>query len=70
MAVTASNRDHHLRTHNRFYIAGWVASEFNEKPQERPKNYKHTKLYADYMEGYSEQKRNEYTVAERINTWR
>jgi hypothetical protein len=58
MVITASNRDQYLRRKNRFYIAGWVASEFGEKPQERPKNYKYPKLYADYMEGYGEQLRN------------
>ena len=63
MVINKANREQHLRRKNKFYVAGWVASEFGEKPQARPANYKYPKYYADYMEGYSEQKRNEYCVS-------
>ena len=63
MVVTKTNREEHLRSKDRFYVAGWGASEFGEQPQARPENYKYPKLYASYMEGYSVQKRNEHCVS-------
>lgn len=67
MIVTKENRTEFLRTKNKFYIAGWVASEGNEKMQDKPSHgaYMYETYYSDYENGYSEQMANNECNANR-----
>lgn len=65
MIITPANREAHLRSKSKFYVAGWVASEGNEVPQKRPtnKNPDHHEYYEDYVAGYGEEKANAYALS-------
>ena len=58
MVVTAENREQHLRSHNQFYVAGWVANEQCEIPQALPESCRDNsviaKQYEDYIAGYGD----------------
>ena len=58
MIITKQNRESHLRSKNRFYVAGWVAAEFDEKPQVKPDGFEQQaavdEMHFDYMEGFNE----------------
>jgi len=59
MLVTKQNRTDHLRSQNRFYVAGWVASELGEQPQKfTGSNTKFKEYHESYMVGYSDQYAN------------
>jgi len=67
MIITSKNRESHLRSKNRFYIAGWVAAEFDEKPQRRPSDLSEgtqglIKEHEDYMEGFCSQRANAHRL--------
>lgn len=52
-------RDEYLRTQNRFYIAGWFASELSEPPQAfTGSNKVFQKYYDDYLRGYGDELAN------------
>ncbi len=36
--ITSEDREAYLRTKNKFYVAGWVAAEGQEKPQKKPEH--------------------------------
>lgn len=62
MIVTPANREEHLRSKSRFYVAGWVASEGNEVAQKEP--YKEfVDEYKEYLDGFSEEKANAYRLS-------
>lgn len=58
MLITTENREQHLRAHNQFYVAGWVANEQCEKPQALPESCKDNpiivKQHEDYLNGYGD----------------
>ena len=58
MVVTSENREQHLRSNNRFYVAGWVANEQCDNPQALPESCKDNpvivKQHEDYLAGYSD----------------
>ena len=66
MIITKQNRESHLRSKNRFYVAGWVAAEFDEKPQVKPDGFEQQaavdEMHFDYMEGFNECRRNAHRL--------
>tara|TARA_Y100001949_G_C15703689_1_gene207826 strand:+ start:49 stop:327 length:279 start_codon:yes stop_codon:yes gene_type:complete len=67
MIVYKEDRDNHLRTKSRFYVAGWLDNERCENPQEFPAVCKGTriadengtptlvsKFHKEYMQGYGD----------------
>jgi|GEM_PF-1583160 hypothetical protein len=54
----AQEREQHLRSHNQFYVAGWVANEQCEIPQTLPESCRDNsviaKQYEDYIAGYGD----------------
>ena len=58
MVITSENREQHLRSHNQFYVAGWVANEQCENPQVLPEFCKNDLVtvaqHADYLNGYGD----------------
>lgn len=74
MLVTEKNREEYLRTKNRFYIAGWVASELSIISDTTLKrgaqaytraNPKYRECYEDYISGYSDQYANAECLSNR-----
>jgi len=62
--VTKVKRESYLRTKNRFYIAGWVASELCDTPQAYTgSNEKFQGYYDDYLSGYSDELANSAAMA-------
>lgn len=61
MIVTPANREEHLRSKSRFYVAGWVASEIGDTPQDEPTENKPE--YKEYIEGFGEEKRNAFRLS-------
>tara|TARA_B100000953_G_scaffold280253_1_gene256924 strand:- start:373 stop:594 length:222 start_codon:yes stop_codon:yes gene_type:complete len=65
MIITKKDRNSHLRSKNRFYVAGWVASEFEEDPQVlKSDNVKFMKYHEQYMEGYRDESENSREIKE------
>jgi hypothetical protein len=58
MIVTTENREQHLRSKSKFYVAGWVANEQCENPQVLPKSCKGDttveKWHEEYLSGYGD----------------
>jgi hypothetical protein len=58
MVITSENREAHLRSKSRFYVAGWVANEQCENPQVLPESCKSDLVivaqHEDYLDGYGE----------------
>ena len=54
--ITSENRDAYLRTKNKFYVAGWVAAEGQEKPQKKPEHgaFNWETYYESYQDGYGD----------------
>jgi hypothetical protein len=57
----------HLRSKNRFYVAGWVANTSGENPQELPESCKGNaaieKQHEDYLSGYGDSYANYESLA-------
>jgi len=65
MIITKKDRNSHLRSKNRFYVAGWVASEFDEDPQVlKSDNVKFMQYHQQYMEGYRDESDNSMEIKE------
>tara|TARA_B110001454_G_C12584656_1_gene377571 strand:- start:218 stop:442 length:225 start_codon:yes stop_codon:yes gene_type:complete len=63
MIITKKDRNTHLRSKNRFYVAGWVASEFEEDAQVlKSTNVKFMKYHEQYMEGYRDESENSIEI--------
>ncbi len=58
MVITSENREAHLRSKSRFYVAGWVANEQCENPQVLPESCKSDLVivaqHDDYLDGYGD----------------
>ena len=58
MLITSENREAHLRSKSRFYVARWVANEQCENPQVLPESCKSDLVivaqHEDYLDGYCE----------------
>jgi hypothetical protein len=63
MIVTKINRDAHLRSESKFYVAGWVASEGGETPQAKTLSEGFPEYYADYQRGYDECSSNTWKLS-------
>ena len=63
--VTKTNRTTFLRSKNRFYIAGWVAAEYNEVMQSSSLvSPKFEMEYIDYAMGYNDSMANSFVTGE------
>jgi len=63
-----TERDTFLRSKNRFFIAGWVASECNEPPQAfTGNNIKFQEYYENYLDGYRCELSNSEALATGFN---
>jgi|TARA_B100000959_G_scaffold281698_1_gene346373 hypothetical protein len=58
MIITSENREAHLRSKSKFYVAGWVANEGCENPQTLPESCKDNPIiveqHKDYLNGYGD----------------
>ena len=71
--ITSEDRDAYLRTKNKFYVAGWVAAEGQEKAgtgmPEPGAFWRRETYYESYQNGYGDCVANDECLANNNSGW-